>query len=167
MPLHRNSSVYGLGAGNDLLLDAEGVVWYDTSVHPSKATFTSSDVAKGLAWLEQLYQKHTWLPEYGAMLPGDQKPANYPDFAQAIAKGQVALWETDGLRDDARNLDFKVGYVPLPVLTSGASMSYIANSQGYFISSQTKYPQACWDWIQYLSDQPGLFGGYSPRPVNS
>ncbi len=158
-----DSSVYGLAANNDLLLDAEGVRWYDNTPQPPQALFTSSDVAKGLAWLEQLYQKRTWLPEYAAMLPANQKPVNYPGFEQAIANGQVAMWMTDGLREDDRNLDFKVGYVPLPVLTSGSSLAYIANSQGYFISSQAKYPQACWAWIQYLSDQPGLFGGYSTR----
>ncbi len=158
-----SQSVYGLAAGNDLLLDATGVRWYDNTTRPPQALFTSSDVANGLAWLEQLYQQRTWLPAYGSMLPPERKPANYPGYEQAIADGQVAMWTTDGLRAYDRNLSFKVGYVPLPSLASGAPMSSYTYSQGYYISSRTKYPQACWEWIRFLSDQPGLFGGYSPR----
>ncbi|MEM5776639.1 MAG: hypothetical protein AAGU05_16665, partial [Anaerolineaceae bacterium] len=36
--------------------------------------------------------------------------------------------------------------------------------QGHYISSHSKYPEACWQWIRYLSDQqPSPLGGISPR----
>ena len=36
---------------------------------------------------------------------------------------------------------------------------------GYFISSHATQAKAaaCWAWIQYMSGQPTVFGGYSPR----
>ena len=31
----------------------------------------------------------------------------------------------------------------------------------FYISAQTEHPQACWDWLKFLSEQPSLFTLYS------
>ena len=62
-----------------------------------------------------------------------------------------------------QSMPFKVGYAPVPSTSSGGVFGYPASSMGYYISSQTTNAQACWTWIQYLSEQPGVFGGYTPR----
>ena len=156
-----STPTYGLGATPDSLLAAAGVHWYDSTVQPPHALFNSDEVAKGLAWLTQLYKQGTlyWL-------------ADYMNYNKAILNGQVALWVTSGFETydsygngniTVQNLPFKVGYIPGPTLSSGAVFSYPPVSFGFYISSHTKYPQACWDWIQYLSDQPSVFSGYTPR----
>ena len=44
-------------------------------------------------------------------------------------------------------------------------MSTPLGVEGYYISSHTTQQKAaaCWNWIQYLSGQPSIFGGYAPR----
>ena len=153
--------IYGMGISPSVLLAANDVKWFDSTVQPPKALFKTDEAARGLAWLTQLYQQGTlyWT-------------ADYMNYNQAILNGQVAIWMTSGNETydsygdgkiHVQNLPYKVGYVAVPILSSGDSFGYPPNSFGYYISSQAKYPQACWTWIKYLSDQPSLFGGYSPR----
>ncbi len=73
--------VYGLAADPGSLLAASGVHWYNSTVQPPKALFNTDGVAKGLTWLDQLYQKGTLFT-----------PGNNQDYWQKIASGQVALW---------------------------------------------------------------------------
>jgi ABC-type glycerol-3-phosphate transport system substrate-binding protein len=168
--------IYGLAAGNGDLTDAIGLRWYDDTVQPPHALFNTNEAANALAWLDQLYLKGTFLPTYGSQMPGAPRPANYTEYIPAIANGQVAMWLTDGLTNYNqdlwgasrhpiydKDLPFKIGYVALPFLASGDRMSYPANSVGYYISSHAKNPEACWNWIQFLSSRPVIFGGYSPR----
>ena len=34
---------------------------------------------------------------------------------------------------------------------------------GYSISAQTEHPQACWEWLKFLSEQAGTFQGVPAR----
>ena len=94
--------------------------------------------------------------------------AGFQDYQNKILNGQVAMWATnsflnynsDPLQAEDHpiyesNFPFKVGYAPFPLLTSGAS--YISKH------TTTAKAKACWDWIQFLSDRPSIFGGFSPR----
>ena len=40
--------------------------------------------------------------------------------------------------------------VPLP---SNGSAATLGTASGYLISSQTRFPDACWQWISFLSQQ--------------
>lgn len=42
------------------------------------------------------------------------------------------------------------GMVPLP---RDAQSATLASIEGYFVSSQTQHPDACWQWISFLSEQ--------------
>ena len=160
--------IIGFGNGGQLFYTL-GVPWFDASVKPPKATFNTPEMASGLTWLQQLYQKGTFAGIYNS---------KFTDYLKAITQGQVALWITDGQTnyntdpwDNAKhpiydqNLSFTVGYAPLPLLKSGAAMSIPQGGTGYYISSQASQAKvsACWAWIQYLSGMPSIFGGYTPR----
>jgi len=164
--------IYGFADDQAYIFHTLGVPLYDTAAQPPKAAFTSDPVVKGYTWIQQLMQKGTLYPYNGASAAG------YQGFMNAISGGQVAFWPTDGWRNfnldpwDAskhpildQNLPFKVGYVPFPLMSSGKAMSTSLNLMGYYISSQTTPAKAaaCWDWIQYLSAQPNVFGGFSTR----
>ncbi len=155
--------IYGVASTDRFLIDAMGIRWYDNTVQPPKALFDTEAVTKNLAWLRRLYVNGTFLPDYGTALE---------NVGQAIMDGRVAMWITNGLDAYDRNmtvynenLPFKVGYVPLPSLAAGDSMSYLSISVGYFISAHTTpvKAKACWDFIQFLSDRPTIWGGYTPR----
>ena len=42
------------------------------------------------------------------------------------------------------------GIVPLPRDVQAATLTLV---EGYYVSSETAYPEACWEWIAYLSKQ--------------
>lgn len=74
------------------------------------------------------------------------------DHAGKVGTGQVAMWVTWWfLYDMAPPLDFEVGVVSWPQMNGGLSVS------GFYISAETESPQACWEWIKFLSiTQPEL-----------
>jgi ABC-type glycerol-3-phosphate transport system substrate-binding protein len=69
-----------------------------------------------------------------------------------VGLGRVAMWIDfyDNHRG-APPLDFEVGAAPLP---AGAVPLAAFLPQALFISAQTPHPDACWDWISFLSAQP-------------
>ncbi len=163
--------VYGYFDSQLYLFHALNVPFYDTSVQPPAASFTNNaELARALTLLGQLY-------ESGAVI--SVRPFDFAHYSD-VAQGRVALWITDGFQNYnvapdgeynekqpiyEKNFPFKVGYVPLPLLSSGAPSSMFSSLAGYYISSHTTQAkaQACWDWISYLSGHPSIFGGYSPR----
>jgi ABC-type glycerol-3-phosphate transport system substrate-binding protein len=160
--------IYGFGNGGQIFYTLN-VPWYDASVKPPKAAFNTDAMAKALSWMQPLYQNGTL---YETIY------YKFTAYLDMIVKGQVALWGTSGTTNyntdpwDAakhpifdQNLPFKVGYAPLPLLKSGSAVSTPPAGVGYFISSHASQAKAaaCWAWIQYLSGQPSVFGGYSPR----
>jgi ABC-type glycerol-3-phosphate transport system substrate-binding protein len=155
--------VFGLAASKDWLLQAREVQWYDSSVQPPYALLNTPELSAALEWLNQLYVEGVFLPAYGASLPEERKPKDYPPYEQAKSKGQVALWVTSHDEEFEETVDFEIGYISLPVMLSGASISYPLMIMGYYISRFSDQPEACWEWIKFLSDHQSVFGGYSPR----
>ena len=162
---NRTASVptFGLAIEADTLLEARNTKWYDNSVTPPRALFNTTELSNSLVWLNNLYQEGTFLPMYGASLPEEMKPQNYTPYEQAIANGQVAMWTASSSSVSSASLPFEIGYVPLPNGVSGTRMSYPINPMGYYISRNSKNPEACWQWIHFLSERPSFFGGYTPR----
>ncbi len=161
--------VYGFGNDVNWVLRNQGVQFYDASVQPPKAVFNTDAMTKTFTWFQQLIQSKTLYTTNNV---------EYANFMKAVQNGQVAFWSTDGFRNYNQNpanmnaqpifdndLPFKVGYVPFPILASGLPASSDLSMVGYYISAHTAQAKAdaCWTWIQYLSDHPTVFGGYSPR----
>jgi ABC-type glycerol-3-phosphate transport system substrate-binding protein len=46
--------------------------------------------------------------------------------------------------------DMRWGMAPLPRDAQSATLTLV---DGYFISAQTQHPEACWNWISFLSTQ--------------
>ena len=160
--------VYGTGNASYWIVFNQGIHLYDATVQPPEATFMTDEMTQTFTQIKGLAQKGTLY-----------EPVDITAFYKAVANGQVAFWETDGFNnfnfdgwDNAshpiydQDLPFKVGFVPYPTLPSGRGMSQSGSGiLGYYISGHTTQAKAkaCWDWIQYLSDHPSLFGGYTPR----
>ncbi len=167
--------IYGFGDDNNYIFHSLSVPYYDTSVQPPSAAFTSDEVVQAFTWMQQLFQK-------GTLNIVASAGAGFLDYHNKILNGQVAMWATNGnwnynpdpwqAEDQPifeANFPFKVGYVPFPLLASGKSLDNSRGFVGYYISKHTTpaKAQACWDWIQYLSDRPGLFGGIQPTPIGN
>lgn len=69
-----------------------------------------------------------------------------------VGQGRVAMWiDYFGNHRGAPPLDFDVGVGPLP---AGAVPLTAFSPRALFISAQTPHPNACWEWISFLSAQP-------------
>ena len=167
--LSSTPSIYGFSDNNDYIFHSLAVPYYDNSAQPPTANFTSDEVTKAFTWMQQLFRKGT---------VNIITSAGFQDYQNKILNGQVAMWATDGFltynsdplqAEDhpiyESNFPFKVGYAPFPLLTSGASLDTHRGMVGYYISKHTTTAkaQSCLDWIQFLSDRPSIFGGFSPR----
>jgi ABC-type glycerol-3-phosphate transport system substrate-binding protein len=80
------------------------------------------------------------------------------DHPPGVRSGQVAMW-VDYLQDYAVSppLPFEAGIAPLPVTSGSAGIQAATefNVSAYYISAHTAEPQACWEWLTFLSAQPG------------
>ncbi|MFN2224324.1 MAG: hypothetical protein ACK2UH_17335, partial [Candidatus Promineifilaceae bacterium] len=59
--------------------------------------------------------------------------------------------------------EFDTGAVPLPIGTGEARGSGYQSATGYFISADTQVREACWEWIKFLTRQPGTGSGLPAR----
>lgn len=54
-----------------------------------------------------------------------------------------------------------IAVAPPPAGPNGPSLSGI-NSEGMYISAQSANPEGCWEWLKFLSTQPGVLGERFP-----
>ncbi|MFZ6027073.1 MAG: extracellular solute-binding protein [Chloroflexota bacterium] len=159
---------YGLtfSEWDSILLDGRGIQGFDPRSDPPLAAFDSPDFASGLAWLNELLKAGTLLV---------QTNDNYMEIQEAISQGKVAFWTTQagqpaGWYSSGEEPSYQIGIAPMPAIDNPASSYlYWSNDQAHYISAQTENQQACWNWIKYLSEQPGAFSGIPARKsvVNS
>jgi ABC-type glycerol-3-phosphate transport system substrate-binding protein len=145
----------------NLLLLGRGARWADLSKDPPEAYFDSPEMVSAMAWLADLIDS-------GALLV--QTDENWATVEQAIREGQVAFWtaqagQPQGWYFQMGEPEFKVGVAPLPAIAdlSPSEPLYWSSPMGHFISSQAEDPQACWEWITFLSEQPEAFPGVPAR----
>jgi ABC-type glycerol-3-phosphate transport system substrate-binding protein len=71
-----------------------------------------------------------------------------------IYRGQLGVWtgmlSERGGRTWPTEWDMRWGVVPLPRERQSATLTLV---EGYFISSQAQNPDACWEWLSFLSKQ--------------
>ncbi len=100
----------------------------------------------GVRWYAALSQDEAVMP-----LP----PLHYADWFAAhdlVTSGRVAMWiASTGVF--GRPLELAVGATPLPV--TGAPYTSFSTT-GYALSAYTPYVQESWDWLVYMTRQPGL-----------
>lgn len=129
-----------------VFVEQQGGRFLDDTQTPPAAAFADPGTVKAVQWYADLRLRHSVMP------------ATTEDAQALIAAGRAALWvgplADNGLPD--------VGVLPFP---QGAARTPAAllHTTGYFISAQTAAPQACWAWIRFLADQPGVTAGLPAR----
>jgi len=145
------------------LFDGRGATWVDTQTDPPIPQFDSSEISATLAWMDELIQS-------GVLIPFTGDETNFYAVKSDLQSGKIAFWvtmmghlgEAGWLESPSTPLDFSVGVLPIPVLQNQRD-AYGSIIYGHFISGQTETPQACWDWLKYLSEQPTLYNGVPGR----
>jgi ABC-type glycerol-3-phosphate transport system substrate-binding protein len=123
------------------LFDAQG---QPTFAEPSviQATTLYAALVSGAAPLETLQQTGDRLS--GVTVTWGERPG-------LVQSGQVAMWVDEVQHDSvARPIEFPFGVAPLPA----GDVSFPATLRALYISVNAIDPDACWQWIAFLSAQP-------------
>lgn len=145
-------------------LEQSGALIAQGSGQDLKPNFTDPNVVQAIRSFITLLQRaspHTNL--------GDDPFNANPDrhITQLITEGRVGMWfEFDGGFFNAKSANRAtpngaMAPPPLPSKRLGPS-NFITS--GLYISAATQHPEACWEWLKYLSaDVTGLGGAFPAR----
>jgi multiple sugar transport system substrate-binding protein len=151
-----DAGVYGYATG-DQGFDVISFIYQhggrivDDLHNPTRVVFDDPLTVEALEWYARLVH------EYDAVLTPERSRREFEvdDPLLAIVLGKVGMWIEDlsGTREVKATLNW--GVVPLP---SDARSFTQASIYGYAISAHAVDPDACWQWITFLSEQvhPGL-----------
>jgi len=126
----------------------KGASLFDESTDPFWPRFDAQDVVETMAWYADLAADGLSIP-----FPEDASQADVSGWQRRwslIRDGRVAMWVATGGDSSSLDLpeDFRLGVAALP-FGSKAFRSWSAG--GYFISKESPHPQACWQWLRFLS----------------
>jgi multiple sugar transport system substrate-binding protein len=143
-----------------------GVELIDYDTDPPTIHFGDPATVEAVQWYADLALVHGVKPAlpinaYSTDITG------YQERMSLISSGRAAMWTSYGsmlitglsylLTDD-----FEYGFAPMPLAPEGKGYGQIYFS-GYFITAEAAHPQACWDWLIFLTERPGETGGLPAR----
>jgi ABC-type glycerol-3-phosphate transport system substrate-binding protein len=152
---------------NDILVLSAGLGanLVDEDADPPAFTFNDPSTVEALRWYANLTTEHGVKP---VLLADITKLAGASSLTlereAMINEGRAAMWTSTGATAGVYGdrSDLNLGAAPLPAEAGTPGGSY-SGASGYFISAETENPQACWQWITYLSGQPGAVQGLPGR----
>ncbi|MGC9348380.1 MAG: ABC transporter substrate-binding protein [Anaerolineae bacterium] len=113
---------------------------FDDLLDPSMITINAPQNERALQFYADLIHRHHVAPG-----PGERQ-IPFPD--EGIEDGNYAMW-MGYLSDEWEDLN--VGVAPLP---RGQQAMTFGSIIGFAISARSENPQASWEWIKFLSEQP-------------
>jgi multiple sugar transport system substrate-binding protein len=129
----------------------------DDLQNPTRTTFDDPLTVEALEWYASLIHEHNVAPTQKQLYAEDLGGAG--SVVVSVYLNKVGMW-TGGLseRGGGRQVSetwpgewkMRWGMVPLPRDARSATLTFV---EGYSISSQAQYPDGCWKWISFLSEQ--------------
>jgi multiple sugar transport system substrate-binding protein len=152
----------GHAVGLRTFLALQGVDLWDGEGRPR---FDAPDVVAAVTWYANLALAHGVTP---VVMEGEDVTewgAGWEEREALVRGGRAAMWtDVTGVdRGDVWPPDSEVGMAPLPLQAAGAEGVTDFIFEGLFISDGTTHPQACWEWIEYLSVHQELVNGLPAR----
>jgi multiple sugar transport system substrate-binding protein len=123
--------------------------------------FDAPEVVRAVTWYTDLALKHGVMPGFAGDFAGQTATTAAMQRA-LVSGGRAAMWSSYTDQDPGTH-DFAVGMAPLPVNQRGRGIG-VYRYEAFFITSQTRYVEACWEWIQHLSTIPEVVRGVPARP---
>jgi multiple sugar transport system substrate-binding protein len=123
---------------------------FDDLENPTRTTFDDLLTIEALDWYTKLFFDHN-------VAPTPQQA--YELFGRGglrggITEGKFGVWSgmlsERGGESWPTEWPMRWGMAPLPRDAQAAALTLV---EGYFISSDSQHPDACWEWISYLSEQ--------------
>jgi len=146
---------------DDLLffVEGRGAKLIDATSEPPQPRFNDPQVVEAVRWYADLILKYGVRPAPAGSVSGLGDQGRYMAL---VTTGRAAMWMDFGGSQLFFDLPPDIHVAPLPQGESGISGS-AAFCRGYFISRGTPYPQACWEWLKFLSEQLSPVEGLPPR----
>jgi ABC-type glycerol-3-phosphate transport system substrate-binding protein len=138
-------------------VEQQGARLMDDSAGQVAYTLDTPTMAKAVRWYVDLIRR------YGVTLNlgnPDDYVQHYELWRSLIQDGKAAMWSMYPL--EASNIwrEIDWGAVPMP---QGLGQVNDFVLIGYSISARSEHPQACWEWLKFLLEQPELIQGVPAR----
>lgn len=129
----------------------------DATARPPRPQLDSPAVVSVLRWYTDLALVHGVMPVF-------TEEEFRQDFDQGISEqwslitaGRAAMWISHPSTYFERvGLPPRTGNVPLPLLGRQEMGMRKQGVRGYVISANAAHPQACWEWIKFVSDRSAV-----------
>jgi multiple sugar transport system substrate-binding protein len=146
-----------------LILERLGARLIDDSVAPPAFSFDAPATVEAMRWYADLSSVHGVRPVFVTDLAELEEALPFQEREALINEGRAAMWSSIVSESDISHVrsEPNVGVVSLPMVQGGTG-SY-RSASGYFISAQTEAPQACWQWLTFLTEQPDAVQGLPAR----
>lgn len=151
----------------DLPLFVPGGIYpydYDPDSSPPVATFTDPAVIQSLTWLATMVEEKIMFP----IDWGGSHTMDIPRYASLqiqeqsgyIVRGEAAMWVAVAGQGDYH---FAIGTMPFPQTELLPSPGLGPGLTTFYFSRRANNPLGCWEWLKFLSAQPGIFPGIPVR----
>lgn len=154
--------VSGSSETTDLMffLEQQGAPLVNENSDPLDFLFDAPATRAAVQWYADLGRVYGVKPTFKADWSVRSTRA-YTERQALIGQGRAAMWISyAGSGTDPFAKEVETGIVPLPQ-GAGQVGDYLLD--GYFISARAGNPQACWEWIKFLSTQTGQLTGVPAR----
>ncbi len=146
---------------DDLLffVEGRGAKLIDATASPPQPRFDDPQVVEALRWYADLILEYGLRPAPAGSVSGLGDQARYMAL---VTTGRAVMWMDFGGSRLFPDLPPDTHLAPLPQSENGIGGS-AAFCRGYFITRGTPYPQECWEWLKFLSEQLSPVEGLPPR----
>lgn len=121
---------------------------FDDLENPTRTTFDDPLTIEALQWYADLYYRHDVAPTEEQV----RQSFTRGNARVGVWLGRVGMWSgmlsERGGQTWPTEWDMRWGVAPLPHDQQPMTLTLV---EGYFISAQTDEPDACWQWISFLS----------------
>lgn len=156
----------------DFIAQLAGDSLIDETAVPASLTFTDPSVVAAARWFTDLTTSYGIKPVFLTSANSSDGMAKYQAREALINNGRAAMWSESGqfaggvsivVTGSSAARPENVGFVPLPSAPDGSRRGGYQAVSGYFISAEATAPQACWQWLTFLTTQPTLSTQLSAR----
>ncbi len=139
-----------------------GSLW-ETDTFPPRPRFHDPAVVEAVQQYADLARVQGIKPAVPLVSPSRGLPTEGQKTMRLVETGRVAMWTWFAhISPYAPEVLTASGMVPFPQSGDRPLPPAVIN-YAHFISAQTEHPQACWDWLRFLSDRPEAVEGVPTR----
>jgi multiple sugar transport system substrate-binding protein len=137
----------------------------DRRSDPPAFTFDDPVTVEAVRWYAALVTEYGVKPVLAADAVGfTDGSVAFPKREALIGSGRAAMWTAHTRQFPLSDRDgLRIGAAPFPGGPAGMTGVAYFDGDAYFISARSQVPQACWQWITFLTGQLDAAPGLPPR----